>query len=368
MPSCSVLNCTGVVDGQILPKYAFPEGMKKKWVEQINRPGFTVEKVTRNSRVCERHFADNSFIPDGEDKVKRSLKLKAFPTLFLNSNPKHQKVSENVVQKDQKELIEKQARQIETLKRKYSEISKKSADQEVEMENQKVEMKKLKRDSLKLEVLNEKLGEMWNEDQIERILLPPSSHPTWFPKTLEESIKILGLCGGKGLEYITDDLKLPYAKRRTCQSHLATIDCEAGEMTDFFKLLEFKTKNMSEQERCCALNIDEMTLQAKYQYDTSKKRFIGHVTLPLSEKQQEQRREKFGNYENETEIATHALNAILYGISTFWKQFIAFHFTGNSFCAKSVVDWIVSILRFCFKINLNPLLLSMDSGKSNIAV
>ena len=86
------------------------------------------------------------------------------------------------------------------------------------------------------------------------------------------------------------------------------------------------------------------------------------------EKEQEQRREKFGNYENETEIATHALNAILYGISTFWKQFIAFHFTGNSFCAKSVVDWIVSILRFCFKINLNPLLLSMDSGKSNVAV
>ena len=111
-----------------------------------------------------------------------------------------------------------------------------------------------------------------------------------------------------------------------------------------------------------------MSLQAKYQYDTSKKCFIGHVTIPLSEKQQNDRKERFGKYDNDSEIATHALNAILYGLSTFWKQFIAFHFTGNSFCAKAVAKWIVEILSFCFKINLNPLLLSMDSGKSNIAV
>ena len=373
MPNCSVFNCTGVIDGQVLPKYSFPESMKKKWVEKLNILNFTVENVTKDSCVCERHFADDAFVIDrfnktkkGAQKVKRSLRPRAYPTLFLNK--RGQNASTEVVLQQKENVVEDQSQQILTLKRKLEEMS--GANKELSDKNsdQETQIKRLKRDSLKLEVLNEKLGEMFNEDQIDRIILPPSSHPQWYPKTLEESIKCLALCGGKGFEYLTNDLKLPYAKRRTCQRHLAKIDCEAVEITDFFKLLKLKAEGMSEQERCCALNIDEMSLQAKYQYDTSKKCFIGHVTIPLSEKQQNDRKERFGKYDNDSEIATHALNAILYGLSTFWKQFIAFHFTGNSFCPKAVAKWIVEILSFCFKINLNPLLLSMDSGKSNIAV
>ena len=95
--------------------------MKKKWVEQINRDDFKVEDVTKNSRVCSRHFAEDKFIPEEEDKtqkgsqkLKRSLRPRAFPTLFLN--PKITS-SENLVQKTQKDLIESQAKEIERLKR-----------------------------------------------------------------------------------------------------------------------------------------------------------------------------------------------------------------------------------------------------------
>ena len=341
--------------------------MQVKWIEQINRKDFKVTDITENSRVCEKHFTADNFVEDdlnvtktGGKKVKRSLRPRAFPTLFLSDN--RQKISNDTVQQEQSQLIQEQARQIETLKRKLEEASGVNKEQEVER-------KKLKVDSLKYEVLHENLQKIWNDDQIERIILPPSSNTTFYTKTIEESIKALALCGGKGFDYMTNELNLPYAKKRTCQRHLARIECEPGGVpTDFGKLLRLKVQHFSEQERCCALNVDEMSVQAKYQYDTSTKQFIGNVTVPLSQKQQNERIEKYGKYDNHAEIATHALNAFIYGLSTFWKQFLAFHFTGNSVCAKTVAEWIVSLLRFLFSINLKPMLISMDSGKSNIAV
>ena len=154
----------------------------------------------------------------------------------------------------------------------------------------------------------------------------------------------------------------------TRQRHLANIECEPGLCTDFLKLLKLEVEKMSEQGKCCALNIDEMALQPKYEYDSSTKQYVGHITLPLSEKQQEKRIKQFGKYDSKCEIAHHAMNAFLYGMSTFWKQLIAFHFTGLSFSAKAVAEWIVAMIKQLQSINLKLLLVSMDSGKSNLAV
>ena len=69
--------------------FTFPKGEEdqKVWLGCLNRPDLV---VTKNSRVCERHFTDEDFVPDEENydsfnrkrKLKR-LKPKAFPTLYL---------------------------------------------------------------------------------------------------------------------------------------------------------------------------------------------------------------------------------------------------------------------------------------------
>ena len=125
---------------------------------------------------------------------------------------------------------------------------------------------------------------------------------------------------------------------------------------------------MSEQETLCGLNIDEMALKPKYQFCTSKQQMVGKITIPLSEKMQQKRIKRKGKYDSNDELATHALNAMLYGLSTFWKQLVGFHFTGNSFCAKSVAEWVVEIIKKAQSIGLKVLLFSMDSGPQNIAV
>ena len=101
---------------------------------------------------------------------------------------------------------------------------------------------------------------------------------------------------------------------------------------------------------------------------SKKQQMVGKITIPLSEKLQAKRIKKKGKYDSNDELATHGLNAMLYGLSTFWKQLVAFHFTGNSFCAKSVAEWVVDIIRQAQSIGLKVLLFSMDSGPQNIAV
>ena len=210
--------------------------MQVKWIEQINRKDFKVTDITENSRVCEKHFTADSFVEDdlnvtktGGKKAKRSLRPRAFPNLFLSDN--RQKISDNTVKQEQSQLIQNQAREIVSLKRKLEDASGLNKEQEVEV-------KKLKIDSLKYEVLHENLQKILNDDQIDRIILPPTSNTTFYTKTIEESIKALAVCGGKGFVYMTDELKLPYAKKHTCQRHLARIECEPPDRSDTVELME----------------------------------------------------------------------------------------------------------------------------------
>ena len=366
MGVCSVIDCTG----KDHPHHCFPNtnALKSKWEEQLNKQNFTANE---NSRVCEKHFSEDSFLPAhlnvnkrGEKLKRKHLKPQAYPTLFLN--PKKQRLSNHVVEQELNDKIQEQARQIEELKRQNLELTESRKNEE--KENQET-IKSLKKEALKYDVLKEKLEEIWNPDQIERVLGPPHSHPPWYEKTLEGCMKTMARCGGQGYEYLKDELKLPMVPRRTCQRHLAKIDSEPGPLLhDIMRMLSRKAEKMTPEERLCCLNIDEMTLKAKYQYDSATQQYYGHITVPLSEKMQAKRIKETGKYDEKMEFAHHALNAMIVGLSTFWKQLIAYHFTGNSYCAKTVAKWIVDLIRAISSINLRCMVVSMDSGPLNVAV
>ena len=373
MGVCSVKDCTG----EDHAKYCFPNtpALKAKWEEQVNRPDFT---VTINSRVCEKHFAEDSFVPAHLNVTKRgaaikrkALKPEAYPTLFLN--PKKQKLSNDVVEKELNDQIQEQARQLQDQARQIEELKRQNLELTELRKNEEAEnretIKSLKKEALKFDVLSEKLEEIWNPDQIDRVLGPPDSHPPWSEKTLEGCMKTMARVGGQGYEYLKDELKLPVVPRRTCQRHLAKIDSEPGPLLhDIMRMLSRKAEKMTPEERLCCLNVDEMTLKAKYQYDSATQQYYGHITVPLSEKMQAKRIKETGKYDEKMEFAHHALNAMIVGLSTFWKQLIAYHFTGNSYCAKTVAQWIIDLVRAISSINLRCMLVSMDSGPLNVAV
>lgn len=64
-------------------------------------------------------------------------------------------------------------------------------------------------------------------------------------------------------------------------------------------------------------------------------------------------------------LATHGLAFMLGGISTRWKQTIAYHLTGNSFHAKTVKGFIVLLIKACEAISLKVDVIVTDMGGGN---
>ena len=62
MPMCAVYGCNKKRDLTLFPK---SKALLALWVEKINRQDYV---VTRDSRVCSKHFDDNAYIPDEKNK------------------------------------------------------------------------------------------------------------------------------------------------------------------------------------------------------------------------------------------------------------------------------------------------------------
>lgn len=97
------------------------------------------------------------------------------------------------------------------------------------------------------------------------------------------------------------------------------IKFQPGVLHEVFDLLQTKAPSLNAQERCCLLMIDEMSIQPKLEYDPSTSSVRGHATLPVPGKELKA-------------VATHGLVFMLCGISTRWKQVVAYHYTGD-FCS-----------------------------------
>lgn len=74
-----------------------------------------------------------------------------------------------------------------------------------------------------------------------------------------------------------------------------------------------QVEKMKKNDRSCSLTLDEMSIEAKMEYDLSSQRVLGAVTLP-----------------NHTGLATHGLVFMLSGICSRWKQTVAYYYTGQS--------------------------------------
>lgn len=76
---------------------------------------------------------------------------------------------------------------------------------------------------------------------------------------------------------------------------------------------------MKPEERHCALLLDEMQLTTGLDFDPTVKKPIGLATAPLAKQ----------GPEGELVYAKHGLVIMLTGLSSRWKQVVAYHFTGK---------------------------------------
>lgn len=77
-------------------------------------------------------------------------------------------------------------------------------------------------------------------------------------------------------------------------------------------MMSLKVSSFNVYEKDCVLALDEMFITEGYSYDVASKTFVGKVTLP-----------------QHSGTATHGLVFMLGGISSRWKQTVAYYFTGK---------------------------------------
>lgn len=79
-----------------------------------------------------------------------------------------------------------------------------------------------------------------------------------------------------------------------------------------------KLDTLTPQERHCALLIDEMQISTSVDFDPTVQKVVELAMAPLAK-----------NTDAAPGMATHGLVVMLTGLSSHWKQVIAYHFTGE---------------------------------------
>ena len=155
---------------------------------------------------------------------------------------------------------------------------------------------------------------------------------------------------------------------------MSQVSVEAGGIvTDFLKLLAIKVETMKAQAICCILNLDQMAIKAAYVYNAHTQSYCGTITVPLAKNEIKKKIKMNGKYEEDKELAYHAMSIVLVGMSALengkpWKQFIGCQLTGHSFDADFVANWVVQVIEKVTEVGLNVKGVTMDNSPSNVAV
>ncbi|XP_065642239.1 uncharacterized protein LOC136073890 [Hydra vulgaris] len=142
-------------------------------------------------------------------------------------------------------------------------------------------------------------------------------------------------------------LNLPYPSLRTLRQRLENLKFQSGILTEVFEFMKTKVNAMKIHEKECVLILVEMSITESVDCDTSTSSYYGVVTLP----------EHYGQ-------ANHALVFMLGGISTRWKQTVAYYYTGSS-VLKIIV---LSIIKYTEEIGLKVNSVTSDMGAINQAM
>ncbi|CAM4571720.1 unnamed protein product [Leuciscus chuanchicus] len=146
-------------------------------------------------------------------------------------------------------------------------------------------------------------------------------------------------------------MQIPLPNIRTLQRRMQHVKLEPGVLGEVFDMLRLKAGGMSEMERECVLSLDEMSITPGVELHMGTGKLFGNITLPDHEGQ-----------------ATHALVFMLAGVTTRWKQVVAYHYSGNSTKGAVYRPIIVSIVEAAASVGRHVLNITTDMGSPNRAM
>ena len=243
---------------------------------------------------------------------------------------------------------------INNLKLALEEATKKLESQEKTLKLLQKKVSKLSSENLKLKQQNAKLAIdrklerfLFNDDQILAISRKSMAYTKWSNKTVETAIGFSFTCGTKGYENLLQ-VKFPYPSIRTLQRRLQNIKFESGILSEILEFLKLKVATFNEHEKECVLLLDEMAITEEIQYDCSINKYVGDVTFPNSQGR-----------------ANQALVFMIGGISSRWKQVIAYFYTNGKVNGEDLKNVILNIIGNIEIVGLRINSITSDMGSMN---
>lgn len=193
-------------------------------------------------------------------------------------------------------------------------------------------------------------SKLFGADQLKALHRGGMRGVKWSPTTIKKAIQLRFACGPTGYELLLKQHQ-PLPSIRTLQRRMKTLSFKPGVLSQVFGFMKLKVKEMREEERICCLTIDEMSITPTVEYDASSGKLLGNVTLP-----------------NHTGNATHAMVIMLGGVTSRWKQTVAYHFTGNSTDGAEMKPIVLDVIKQATDTGLHVLAVTSDMGTVNRAM
>ena len=194
------------------------------------------------------------------------------------------------------------------------------------------------------------VGKFLHQDQLSCLSRNSTRGVKWSKSTIKKGLQLHFTCGPTGYKELLSQ-KYPLPSHRTLLRSMQHVQFESGVLSEVFNYLGVKVAFMSTEEKQCVLTLDEMAIKPAVELDNRTGHFIGDVTLP-----------------GHSGAATHALVFMLGGISTRWKQTVAYYLTGNSTDGTVLCEIVKRIILACDNISLNVMAVTTDMGSINRAM
>jgi hypothetical protein len=189
-----------------------------------------------------------------------------------------------------------------------------------------------------------------NFDQQRALTKTTTKGCKWNTSTVKTALQLHFACGPTGYSALLK-LKYPLPSPRTLHRSIQDFKFDSGILDEVFNFLSIKVATLRAEERECCLTVDEMSIKPSVELDNRSGCFLGNVTLP-----------------GHSGTATHSLVFMLAGITTRWKQTVAYYLTGNSTDGTVFADIVIKIITLCHSIGLNVAAVTSDMGSSNRAM
>jgi len=210
--------------------------------------------------------------------------------------------------------------------------------------------------------LLENIRKFLNADQIEKLKQLPDHkghNLVWSSETIQRCLAIRSVVGRNGYEYLRK-MNYPLPSYRTLCRQIQNSTFTPGIQDDVLQWLRLKMSNAQESQKLCVLLIDEMQLKSRIEFDRGLRHIVGYVspdTLPTD-----------AAPGADKEPATHALVFMLRGLTTSWKQTVAYLFSGASLKREPFWNFTRKVITASESAGFKIQAVTSDMGPANTAL